>query len=215
MILRIQWGQNWLNTVLCNNRYMYFFTERYDRALVFARRRHQKQLRKGTGIPYFAHLMATSSLVLEAGGNEDQAIAGLLHDALEDSDVTAVTYDELVTEFGPTVANIVRDCSDSEEADKPPWRERKEAYLAALAHHSPDSVLVSNADKLHNARSILSDYYRHGEELWSRFNQDGDPLWYYRSLADKYSELGSPLADELGRVVAELEELVQANTPTD
>lgn len=190
---------------------MYFLTERYDRALVFTRQRHQEQLRKGTGIPYFAHLMATSSLVLEAGGNEDQAIAGLLHDALEDTDITCVTYDELVTEFGVTVANIVRDCSDSEEVDKPTWRARKEAYLAALPHHSPDSVLVSNADKLHNARSILSDYYRHGEELWSRFNPDSDPLWYYRSLANIYLELESPLAGELDRVVTELETVVARN----
>ena len=151
-------------------------------------------------------------MVLEAGGDEEQAIAGLLHDALEDHDHTGVTYDELVAEFGRRVADIVRDCSDTEEIPKPSWRERKERYLAELPHHSPDSVLVSNADKLHNARAILADYRILGDELWERFNPDSDQLWYYRMLADSYLALDSPLAVELDAVVSELERL--AGEPT-
>lgn len=190
---------------------MTFLTERFDRALVFARQRHQTQIRKQTTIPYVAHLLSTAALVLEAGGDEDQAIAGLLHDALEDHDHTGATYDELVAEFGQRVADIVRDCSDTEAIPKPPWRERKQQYLEALRHHHPESVLVSNADKLHNARSVLSDYRVHREALWSRFNAGSDQLWYYRALADTYLDLGSPLAGELDRVVTELESLAAEN----
>lgn len=191
---------------------MSFLTDRFDRALIFARQRHNTQVRKGTAIPYLAHLMSTAALVLEAGGVEDQAIAGLLHDALEDREYTHATYGELVDLFGERVAGIVRECSHAEPelgAEKEAWRQRKERYIAGLQHHSVDSILVSNADKLHNARSILADYRIHREELWSRFNAGrNDQLWYYRSLADTYSQLGSPLADELDRVVTDLEGLV-------
>jgi (p)ppGpp synthase/HD superfamily hydrolase len=190
---------------------MTVLSERLDRALVFARQRHNSQYRESTEIPYLAHLMSTAALVLEAGGDEDQAIAGLLHDSLEDREYTNATYEELVDLFGERVAGIVRDCSDAEPeegADKEAWRLRKEKYIARLRHHSPDSVLVSNADKLHNARAVLADYRIHGEALWKRFNPDSDQLWYYRSLADTYLRLGSPLAEELNRVVAELEGLV-------
>lgn len=185
-------------------------TERFDRALVYARQRHNGQHRKSTEIPYLAHLMSTAALVLEADGDEDQAIAGLLHDSLEDREYTNTTYEELVDLFGKRVADIVRDCSDAEPeegGEKEDWRPRKEKYLASLEHHSPDSILVSNADKLHNARAVLADYRIHGEELWKRFNPDSDQLWYYRSLADTYLRLGSPLAEELDRVVTELEDL--------
>ena len=185
-------------------------TERFDRALVYARKHHNSQYRKSTEIPYLAHLMSTAALVLEAGGDEDQAIAGLLHDSLEDCEYTNTTYEELVGLFGQRVADIVRDCSDAEPEEgavKKPWRFRKEKYIAGLDHHSPDSILVSNADKLHNARSVLADYRIQGEDLWKRFNPDSDQLWYYRSLADTYLRLESPLADELNRVVTELEEL--------
>jgi len=188
---------------------MTFLTDRFDRAMVFARQRHQTQIRKGTTTPYVAHLLGTASLVLEAGGDEDQAIAGLLHDALEDHDHTGVTYDQLVEGFGRRVADIVRDCSDTEEIPKPPWRVRKERYLAELANHSPDSILVSNADKLHNARTILSDYRVHGDALWDRFNPTSDQLWYYRQLADTFTTLQSPLAAELEAVVSELERVAR------
>ena len=190
-------------------------TERFDEALVFARRRHQGQFRKSTAIPYVAHLLSTAALVLEAGGDEDMAIAALLHDALEDRDVTKATYEELVDLFGERVAGIVRDCSDAEPKEgeeKENWRPRKERYLTGLAHHPDDSLLVSNADKLHNARSILADYRIHGEALWSRFTAGGeDQLWYYRSLAALFHDRGTPLAAELERVVTELEKLVSSN----
>lgn len=153
--------------------------------------------------------------VLEAGGDEEEAIAGLLHDSLEDIEYTQATYEELADLFGERVAGIVRDCSDAEPApgvEKEPWRQRKETYIARPLRHSPDSILVSNADKLHNARAILADYRLDGEELWKRFNPDTDQLWYYRSLADTYDQLGSPLADELHRVVTELEGLVKNRT---
>lgn len=191
---------------------MTVLTERSDLALVYARQRHNSQFRKSTEIPYLAHLMSTAALVLEAGGDEDQAIAGLLHESLEDREYTKATYEELVGLFGERVAGIVRDCSDAEPDEgvgKEAWRPRKEKYIAGLHHHSPDSILVSNADKLHNARAILADYRIHGERLWNRFKVEGkDQLWYYRSLANIYRELGSPLADELERVVTELEDLV-------
>lgn len=185
-------------------------SESFDRALVYARQRHNSQYRKSTEIPYLAHLLSTAALVLEAGGDEVQAIAGLLHDSLEDREYTNTTYDELVGLFGQRVAGIVRDCSDAEPeegAAKEPWRTRKEKYIASLEHHSPDSILVSNADKLHNARSVLADYRIHGADLWKRFNADSDQLWYYRTLADTCLRLDSPLAEELNRVVTELEGL--------
>ena len=191
---------------------MTVLSKRFDEALAFARERHSDQYRKSTEVPYLAHLMSTAALVLEAGGDEDQATAALLHDSLEDWKYTKVTYQELVDRFGERVASIVRDCSDSEGGEgvkKEAWRPRKEKYLARLQHHSPDSVLVSNADKLHNARAILTDYRTVGKELWERFTAGrDDQLWYYRSLADIYSHLESPLAAELERVVTQLEELV-------
>ena len=191
---------------------MTFLTDRFDRAMVFARQRHNGQVRKGTDIPYVAHLLSTAALVLEAGGDEAQAIAGLLHDTLEDRDHTGVTYQVLVDRFGDRVAKIVRDCSDAEPepgAEMEAWRPRKVRYIAELRHHSPDSLLVSNADKLHNARAILADYRIHGDALWSRFDPKSDQLWYYRSLVGVFREVDSPLAAELDRVVTEIEELVR------
>lgn len=193
-------------------------TERFDDALTFARQRHNTQIRKGSGVPYVSHLLSVSALVLEAGGDEDHAIAALLHDTLEDVDHTGVTYPELVERFGERVATIVRDCSDAEPApgeEKAPWRQRKEAYIAALAHHDGDSLLVSNADKLHNARSILVDYHRIGPELWSRFTAGADQLWYYQSLVEVFAARGAPLAAELARTVTELGEVTTLTKPSD
>jgi (p)ppGpp synthase/HD superfamily hydrolase len=152
--------------------------------------------------------MATAAIVLEAGGDEDQAIAALLHDILED---TQVDHPTLVIEFGERVADIVRDCSDTEVHPKPPWKQRKQDYLDRLTHHSADSLLVSNADKLHNARAVLSDYRRVGEELWTRFNAGREcQLWYYGELVQVYRTQESPLADDLELVVDELERLIEA-----
>ncbi len=189
---------------------MVSLTPRFEQAVAYAVRLHEGQVRKGTAIPYAAHLLSVSALVLEDGGHEEEAIAALLHDAVEDRGGME-RYEEIRRMFGQRVARIVLACSDSDVSDpaqKPPWRERKERYLAALPHKEPDEVRVLLADKLHNARAILSDL-RDGADVWSRFNAGRDEqLWYYRSLADAFSRLtDSPLAGELDRVVSRIEEL--------
>lgn len=185
-------------------------SDQFDKALVFARQRHNGQFRKETQIPYVAHLLSTAALVLEGGGDEEQAIAGLLHDTLEDSDITKVTVTELVEEFGTRVAKIVQDCSDTEPGTKKDdWKVRKKRYLDSLKTHDSDSLLVANADKLHNARAILTDYRAEGEVFWNRFNKQSDPLWYYQKLAKVFGKRRTPLADELDLVVRELVTLVR------
>lgn len=175
---------------------------RFAQALVYATEVHAPQRRKGTDVPYVAHLLAVASLVLEDGGDEDEAIAALLHDTIEDH---GVTHAQLAERFGSKVADIVQACSDTDVLPKPPWRARKEAYIAHLAEAPPEVVRVSLADKLHNARSLLFDYRLMGEELWLRFNPEADQLWYYRSLLDVFRRVSrSPLVDELERVVTEL-----------
>jgi (p)ppGpp synthase/HD superfamily hydrolase len=178
---------------------------RFADALAYAVDIHRPQRRKGTDIPYVAHLLAVASLVLEDGGDEDEAIAAVLHDAIED---TPVTYDDLEARFGHVVAEIVQACSDTDVMPKPPWRERKVAYIEHLRGAPPSVVRVSLADKVHNARSLLFDYRLMGERLWTRFNADADQLWYYGSLIDIFRRIStSPLVDELERVVAELDSL--------
>jgi (p)ppGpp synthase/HD superfamily hydrolase len=183
--------------------------ECFQRALVFACELHRDQVRKGSkGIPYIAHLLGVASIVIEDGGDEGEAIAALLHDGPEDRGGEP-TLDRIRAEFGDRVAGIVEGCSDTLEDPKPPWRERKEAYLVHL-EEAPDEVLrVSLADKLHNARAILSDYREVGEELWSRFNGTREEsLWYYRSLSDIFARRCSgPLAEELETTVNEIEAL--------
>ena len=137
-------------------------TPRFDDALLLATRHHGTQVRKGTGVPYVSHLLAVTALVLEAGGDESEAIGALLHDAVEDGGGPEMLA-SIRAEFGDDVAAIVEENSDSDEQPKPPWRERKERYLAAIPSKSAPAVLVSIADKLHNARSILLDYRTVGE----------------------------------------------------
>jgi (p)ppGpp synthase/HD superfamily hydrolase len=184
-------------------------TERFQDALVFATRLHANQTRKGINTPYVSHLLAVASLVLENGGDEDEAIAALLHDAVEDQGGETIRG-EIETRFGWRVAQIVDGVSDTDQFPKPPWRERKEAYLEHLYSSSPSERLVSLADKVHNARSILFDYRQLGEALWSRFRGGKEgTLWYYRSLAEIFKTIHpSPLADELARLVIDMEELV-------
>ena len=185
-------------------------SSRFEEALIFAARLHAKQTRKGTNIPYIAHLLEVTGIVLENGGNEDEAIAALLHDAIEDQG-GALIREEIGRRFGDTVVAIVDGCTDAEVIPKPPWRARKEAYIAHI-HHAPPSVrLVSAADKLHNARAILADYRVLGESLWKRFNGGKDgTLWYYRSLVEAFRAAGTtPLIEELDRVVSELEDLAK------
>lgn len=187
-------------------------TARFEEALVYATRLHAGQARKGTTIPYISHLLAVAGIVLENGGNEDEAIAALLHDAIEDQG-GAATREEIRRRFGNTVVEIVDSCTDAEIMPKPPWKPRKEAYIARMRHASASVRLVSVADKLHNTRSILADYRVLGDALWHRFTGGKEgTLWYYRSLVTAYREAGtSPLIEELARVVAELEALVAQN----
>ena len=175
---------------------------RFEQALVYATRLHAPQRRKGTDIPYVSHLLAVTSLVLEAGGDEEEAIAALLHDGPEDQGGRE-TLAEIRERFGDRVGDIVAACSDTFEAKKPAWKTRKQAYLDHLRDAAPSVLLVSCADKLHNARAILADYRRHGETLWDRFNGGReDVLWYYSELARIFGEHGpEALAVQLARVV--------------
>jgi len=184
-------------------------TNRFAEAFAYAATLHARQVRKGANIPYLSHLMSVAALVLEDGGDEDEAIAGLLHDAVEDQGGKP-TLEEIRRRFGEKVARIVDGCTDSDTVPKPPWRERKERYVAHVRHAAADVRRVSSADKLHNARSILANYRELGDELWSRFNGGKEgTLWYYRALVGAYRASGeSSLVDELERVVVELERVV-------
>ena len=180
------------------------YTEKFEDALVYAAQLHRDQTRKGTGVPYVTHLLAVAAIVGESGGTEDEVISALLHDAPEDAGGEAQLA-EIRARFGDGVANVVAGCTDTYERAKPPWRARKEAYLEHLAGAPPSVRLVSAADKLHNARAVLSDYRAVGEDLWDRFNGGREgTLWYYRAVAEALAGDG-PVADELGRVVAALE----------
>ncbi|MFX1301633.1 MAG: HD domain-containing protein [Promethearchaeota archaeon] len=186
-------------------------THRFQEALIFATQLHAGQNRKGKDVPYIAHPLAVASLVLEAGGGEDEAIAALLHDAIEDHG-DKISLDEIRQRFGDAVADIVDGCTDARTVPKPPWRRRKEAYIARLRHAPPSERLVSAADKLHNARSILIDYRVLGEGIWDRFNGGKEgTLWYYRALLETFQVSGPALlVEELERVVSEIERLAAA-----
>lgn len=179
-------------------------TTRYDDAFRYAHDLHRLQLRKGTSIPYISHLMSVASLVIEHGGTEDQAIGALLHDAAEDQGGQD-TLDEIRRRFGTAVADIVYDCTDSWDEPKPAWRRRKELYLAKLPQKAPQSLLVSLADKTHNAEAILFDYRAQGDGLWDRFNGGAQGTrWYYQSLASIYRDvMPGRLSDRLERAVAQ------------
>jgi len=172
---------------------------RFLRAFLFAAERHAGQTRKASGVPYIAHLMGVTSLVLEYGGDEDLAIAALLHDVVEDCG-GAPMLKEVRRRFGSRVAKIVDGCTDSDTDPKPPWRERKETYIQHLKNADAETRLVSAADKLNNVRSILSDYADVGESIWSRFSGGRDgTLWYYRTLLEEFLQ-GKP-----NRLIRELE----------
>ncbi len=180
------------------------YSDRLDRAVVLVTRAFRSKRRKGTQIPYLSHLFQVMVYVAENGGDEDQLIAALLHDYLEDID--SATADEVRQLFGERIAEIVVALSDSTTTPKPPWPERKTAYLAALATKSPEIKLVSCADKLHNARSIHRDFRNVGDALWDRFQADRDQtLWYYRCVVRALGTGWShPLLDELRAEVQDL-----------
>jgi (p)ppGpp synthase/HD superfamily hydrolase len=183
-------------------------TERFEQALVFAAHLHRNQRRKGSGVPYVSHLLAVCELTLEYGGDEDEAIAALLHDAIEDQG-GAVARAEILLQFGQRVTEIVDGCTDTNESPKPAWRARKEAYIQHVESASSSVRLVSACDKLHNARSVVMDYRILGETLWDRFTGGRmGTLWYYRAMVTALSAKGSSaVVEELDRVVTELEKL--------
>jgi (p)ppGpp synthase/HD superfamily hydrolase len=185
-------------------------TERFEAALVYAHQLHRHQTRKVNCTPYIAHLLSVTALVLEDGGSEDEAIAALLHDAVEDQG-GQTTREEIKQRFGETVVAIVDGCTESDTIPKPPWRDRKQRYLEQLRHGSPSVRRVALADKLHNARTIVLDYRQQGDNLWSAFTSGKDGLmWFYHSLLELHSPTDpSPMVGELRRVVEELAQLVE------
>ena len=188
-------------------------TEKFEQALLYAIRLHGGQFRKGSGVPYASHLLAVAAIVMENDGDEDACIAALLHDAAEDQGGQE-TLEEIRVLFGEIVADIVTDCTDSWVHPKPPWRGRKEEYVAKLTDKPLDSLLVSIADKLHNARCILADCRSHGDDLWQRFQEGKEGvLWYYGALVHAFRKTGSypGLVDELERTVSALAAVAQAS----
>lgn len=189
-------------------------TARFSDALAAATQLHSGQTRRGTGVPYVAHLLGVTSIALHHGADEDEAIAALLHDAIEDAPPVLGSEGVrrwLCFRFGERVLEIVEGCTDTDVTPKPPWLERKRAYVAHVPRQSPSVVLVSASDKLHNASAILTDFRAVGHDLWRRFNRDaGMPgvVGYYRGLVTAYGTTGHHprLVAELERVVAAIEE---------
>ena len=182
--------------------------EKFTIALGYASKLHRTQFRKGTEIPYISHLLAVCAHVIEAGGDEEQAIAALLHDAAEDRGGQE-TLDEISDKFGQRVADMVEHYSDTFEDPKPPWRKRKEDYLEHLKTVPEDALLISMADKLHNSSAIVEDLKVQGEKLWERFTGKKEgTLWYYRALSDVYAERSSlPIVRRIRECVDNMEKL--------
>jgi (p)ppGpp synthase/HD superfamily hydrolase len=180
---------------ICQEETGFMLSERFDDALAWASALHREQVRKlskedqvggRVAIPYISHLLSVSALVIEHGGSEDQAIAALLHDAIEDVD--AILREDIAERYGDAVAQIVEDCTDAWEQPKPPWSERKRRYIEGLHKKDEASLLVSLADKVHNARSIWLDYLADGDAVWERFNPPRENvLWYYDELAKVFA----------------------------
>jgi (p)ppGpp synthase/HD superfamily hydrolase len=210
-------------------------SNRYKDAMIFAARLHDRQTRKGTEVAYLTHLMSVSALVMENGGDEEQGIAALLHDALEDQ---SKDYEseylleprqgrpalkrDIELRYGARVLAIVVGCTDDEDFAKPAegergsiadWRSRKQAYIEHVEQTADiDLLRVSCADKLHNARTILLDLYEHGPVVWSRFRSGNreNLLWYYQSLATAFSSTADSAGDRgLKRLSAELVRTVE------
>jgi GTP pyrophosphokinase len=186
---------------------------RFLRAFQFAAEKHAAQTRKASTIPYIAHLMGVASLVLEGGGDEDLAIAALLHDVVEDCGGAPMLKD-VRRRFGKRVADVVVGCTDSDTDPKPPWRERKENYLRHLKRADAGTRLVSAADKLNNIRSILTDYREIGESVWARFNGGREgTLWYYRALRDEFRRgKGNRITRDYELAFNELEKAVEGKS---
>ena len=189
-------------------------TGRFISALGYAARLHAHQTRKGKDRPYIGHLLGVASIVIEHGGDEDQTIAALLHDAVEDQGGLP-RLAEIRRKFGPRVARMVDGCTDAYSDPKPEWHARKQAYIERIRREPAEIQLISAADKLHNAREVLADVRRDGDSVWSRFKGGkAGTLWYYRQMVKALSESGrTPLVDELDRVVSKLECLANPAPP--
>jgi len=184
-------------------------TSRFEEAIGFAFRLHAKQFRKGSDISYVSHILGVAALVIEDGGDEDQAIAALLHDAVEDQGGIEM-LNLIRSKYGTRVAEIVDGCTDAYTIPKPPWKQRKVRYLDHLKEAGIDVLRVSLADKLHNAHSLLKDLDWIGEEVWSRFNGGRDgTLWYYGELIGIFQDSGfeSPMINEFSRTLIAIEAL--------
>ncbi len=186
-------------------------TERFERALVYTCQVHAGQVRKGNNVPYLSHLLAVSALVLEFGGNEDEAIGGLLHDAVEDAGGER-RLDEICQQFGESVAEIVAGCTETLRRPKPPWRVRKEEFLLRLKQASRSVLLVVGSDKLHNMRCTIRGLHQQGSQFWSHFNcSKPEFLWYFRSLQEVFlsrsGQLPSALLEELTQTLDQLQKL--------
>jgi len=207
---RVNWNMNSAEDARAKGAERMPDVRRMEAALQFATRVHAAQFRKGTNIPYLAHLLAVCSLVMENGGSEDQAVAALLHDTIEDQAESfggaQALRDEIQRQFGDAVLKIVEACTDTDVTPKPPWSDRKKAYVAHLREVDEAALLVSVADKLHNARSILADLQRDGDAVFARFKGGKDgTLWYYDALAKAFHARASGwIYDELSRVVAQM-----------
>lgn len=184
---------------------------RLQKAFRYAADQHAGQTRKQTAVPYLSHLMAVASLVLEGGGDEDMAIAALLHDVVEDCGGMP-RLREVRKMFGARVAKIVEGCTDSFVDPKLPWIVRKKEYLKRLRHEDAETRLVSASDKLHNVRTVIADYRQDGESIWKRFSGGRDgTLWYYRALCDEFQRSkANRISRELAIVVRELEKAAGA-----
>lgn len=187
-------------------------SSRFADAMAFAFEVHRGQTKKGTSVPYISHLLEVTATVLTYGGNEDEAIAALLHDSVEDHS-DAVSFTTLAERFGNRVAAIVESCSDTSVSPKPPWKPRKERYIEHLRNAEESVLIVSAADKLSNARAVIKDFREHGDKVWERFNAGKqEQLWYYRAVtATLMGRVGAtrirPLIEELERAVRKLERL--------
>ncbi|MBD2181234.1 HD domain-containing protein [Planktothrix sp. FACHB-1355] len=190
-----------------NEQCLTILTSRFQEALVYAAQLHNDQQRKIAGTPYIAHLLSVAALVLEDGGDEDEAISALLHDALEDRG-GEVTRTEILQRFGDRVFHIIEGCTEPEPSLYPTWKEHKQQYLQQLRDACPPVQRVMLADKLHNARTILVNFRRSGEEIWHYFRGGKEGvLWLYQEQLQIYRQLSSSwMVAELERVVRELQQ---------
>jgi (p)ppGpp synthase/HD superfamily hydrolase len=194
---------------------MTLLTDRYTAAVDYARVAHAAQVKKGTAIPYLAHLLGVSSLVIEYGGDEDQAIAGLLHDVIEDCG--AEHEAAIRARFGERVARIVLACTDGTAESKAEgatptnprqeWEARKRRYLAHLDEVGTDALLVSGCDKLHNLRAIAADLANPaiGDAVFTRFKGGREgTIWYYSQLVESFERLAHPASRELRQALRQI-----------